>query len=68
MTYEVVKKVFRQHGSVAVVLPLYLRRTLNINQGDYVVFEVEDDKDQTVIFSKLDLEARRHDRDKRNSG
>ena len=68
MHYEVVKKVFKQHSSLAVVLPLYLRRILKINKGDYVVFRVTDDQGTQVLFSKLDLGVLDHGRDNGDSG
>lgn len=36
-----IKKVFRQHNSRVVTLPLQMRRLLGIEAGDYVVFEWE---------------------------
>jgi len=68
MHYEVVKKVFKQHSSLAVVLPLCLRRLLNIQKGDYVLFQIEDDGDKRVTFSKLDLKGAEHGRDSGDSG
>lgn len=33
------KRVFRQHNSLVVTLPIMVREKLNIRQGDYVLFE-----------------------------
>lgn len=68
MSYEMVKRVFRQHTSLVIVLPLYLRKLLNIKQGDHVVFQVEDDQGKRVIFSKLDFGVADHGRDSGDSG
>ncbi|MBA7710130.1 hypothetical protein ES703_119062 [subsurface metagenome] len=68
MAYEIVKRVFRQHSSLVIVLPLYLRKLLNIHQGDHVVFQVEDDQGKRVIFSKLDFGVLDHGRDNGDSG
>lgn len=68
MSYEIVKKVFRQHHSLVIVLPLFLRRRLGIHQGDHVLFQVEDDGDKRVIFSKLDLKGAEHGRGNGDSG
>jgi len=62
MAYEIVKRVFRQHSSLVIVLPLYLRKLLNIRQGDHVVFHVEDDQGNRVIFSKLNFGEYNHGR------
>ncbi|MBA7539098.1 hypothetical protein ES705_31376 [subsurface metagenome] len=68
MSYEMVKRVYRQHSSLLIVLPLYLRRSLGIQKGDYVLFRIEDDGDKRVTFSKLDLKGAEHGRDSGNSG
>ncbi|MBA7582012.1 hypothetical protein ES708_23931 [subsurface metagenome] len=68
MAYEMVKRVFRQHSSLVIVLPLYLRKLLKIKQGDHVVFQIEDDQGKQVIFSKLDLGVPDHGRDSGDSG
>lgn len=34
-----VKKVFRQHNSLIVVVPMYLRLAWDIKPGDFLVFE-----------------------------
>lgn len=34
-----VKKVFKQHNSLVVTLPLLMRRDLGIQRGDHLVFE-----------------------------
>lgn len=33
------KKIFRQHNSLVVVLPVLIRRKLDIKKGDYLLFE-----------------------------
>ncbi len=33
------KKIFRQHNSLVVVLPILIRRKLGIKKGDYLLFE-----------------------------
>ena len=35
-----IKRVFRQHGSLVVTLPIAVKKNLSIERGDYVVFEV----------------------------
>lgn len=44
-----VKKVFKQHSSVVVTLPVLLRRDLGIERGDHLVFEW----DPTGNFAKV---------------
>ncbi len=68
MAYEMVKRVFRQHSSLVIVLPLYLRKLLSIQQGDHVVFQIEDDQGKRVIFSKLDFGETDQGRDSGDSG
>ncbi len=34
-----VKRVFRQHRSLVVVVPMYLRKAWDLKAGDYIVFE-----------------------------
>ncbi len=67
MAYEMVKRVFRQHSSLVIVLPLYLRKLLSIQQGDHILFRVEDDQGKRVIFSKLDFGVLDHGRDSGDS-
>lgn len=33
------KKIFRQHNSLVVVIPVLIRRKLDIKKGDYLLFE-----------------------------
>ena len=33
------KKIFRQHNSLVVVIPVLIRRKLGIKKGDYLLFE-----------------------------
>lgn len=68
MSHEVVKRVYRQHNSLVLVLPLYLRRLLNIQKGDYVLFQIEDSGDKRITFSKLDLKGAGHGRGSGDSG
>lgn len=68
MSYEVVKRVYRQHHSLVIVLPLYLRRLLGIQKGDYVLFQIEEDGDKRITFSKLDLKGADHGRGSGDSG
>jgi len=62
MGYEIVKRVFRQHSSLVIVLPLYLRKILDIKQGDHVVFHIRDPRGRKVLFSKLDFKEPAHGR------
>lgn len=34
-----IKRVFRQHASCVVTLPVWVRRGMEIEKGDYVVFQ-----------------------------
>ena len=36
------KKIFRQHNSLVVVIPVLIRRKLGIKKGDYLLFEWTD--------------------------
>ena len=36
------KKIFKQHNSLVVVLPVLIREKLNIKRGDYLLFEWTD--------------------------
>lgn len=67
MAHEMVKRVFRQHTSLIIVLPLYLRTLLNIQQGDHVVFHCDDSKGGRIRFSKLDFGATKNGRDSAGS-
>ena len=33
------KRIFKQHNSLVVVLPVLIRRKLDIKKGDYLLFE-----------------------------
>ena len=33
------KRIFKQHNSLVVVLPILIRRKLGIKKGDYLLFE-----------------------------
>lgn len=33
------KRVFKQHNSLVVTLPILIRRKLGIKKGDYILFE-----------------------------
>lgn len=68
MAHEMVKRVFRQHNSLIIVLPLHLRKLMNIQQGDHVVFHIDDNKGGRVRFSKLDFGVIDHDGDSAGSG
>ena len=45
-----VKKVFRQHGSLVVTLPFHVRQRLSIERGDYVVFEVNNERKSVKFY------------------
>ena len=44
-----IKRVYRQHNSLVITLPMMVRRGLKITQGDYVEFEYKPDSKRAVI-------------------
>lgn len=57
MRDEVIKRVHRQHNSLAMVVPIAVRRVLDIKAGDYVFFSWERGR-KSVTFGKVDLRRR----------
>lgn len=51
---ETVKRVFRQHNSLVIVVPVAVRHLLNIRKGDYIFFSWPRGR-KTVRFGKVDL-------------
>ena len=43
------KRVFRQHNSLVVTLPILIRRKLGIKKGDYLLFEWSDKSKKVEI-------------------
>lgn len=65
---EVIKRVFRQHNSLVVVVPVAVRSLLNIRKGDYVFFTWPRGR-KTVRFGKVDIgKGFKNERDKRTFG
>jgi len=46
------KRIFKQHNSLVVVLPVLIRRKLGIKRGDYLLFEWSD-KSKTVRIDRF---------------
>lgn len=57
MRDEVIKRVHRQHNSLAMVVPIAVRRLLGIKAGDYVYYSWVRGR-KTVTFGKVDLRRR----------
>jgi len=51
---EIIKRVHRQHNSLAMVVPVALRSLLGIKAGDYVYFSWVRGR-KSVRFGKVDL-------------
>ncbi|MBA7610300.1 hypothetical protein ES703_17507 [subsurface metagenome] len=51
---EVVKRVHRQHNSLVMVVPMVLRKMLDIKQGDHVYFTWVRGR-KSVRFGKVHL-------------
>jgi len=49
-----VKRVFRQHNSLVIVVPVAVRTLLGVSRGDYVYFSWVRGR-KTVRFGKVDL-------------
>jgi len=43
------KRVFKQHNSLVVTLPILIRRKLGIKRGDYLLFEWSDESKKVEI-------------------
>lgn len=46
-----IKRVFKQHASLVVTIPWFVRSELEVRRGDYVVFEL-DEKKKVAKFYK----------------
>lgn len=42
-------RVFKQHSSLVVTLPILVRRKLGIKKGDYILFEWSDQSNKVTI-------------------
>lgn len=51
---EVIKRVHRQHNSLVMVVPMVVRKLLDIRQGDYVYFSWPRGR-KSVKFGKVHL-------------
>lgn len=47
-SWSAVKSVFRQHHSLVVTLPMFIRKVLHIQQGDMLEFEWKPDGKEFV--------------------
>lgn len=54
MKDEVIKRVFRQHNSLVMVVPVAVRSLLGIKQGDHIFFSWTRGR-KTVRFGKVHL-------------
>lgn len=45
-----IKKVFKQHNSLVVTLPVLLRRDLGIERGDHLVFEWDGESSLCEVY------------------
>ncbi len=43
------KRIFKQHNSLVVVLPILIRRKLGIKRGDYLLFEWSEQSERVTI-------------------
>ena len=50
MAWISIKRVFKQHASMVVTVPLIVRSRLDIERGDYVVFEYDEDEDVVKFY------------------
>lgn len=55
---EVIKRVFRQHNSLVVVVPVAVRSLLNIRKGDYIFLSWVRGR-KRVTFGKVELSGGR---------
>ncbi|MBA7479871.1 hypothetical protein ES707_15312 [subsurface metagenome] len=62
-----IKKVFRQHNSLVVVVPMYLRSTWDLKAGDYLIFE-KPRAGRTVFLRKFEGSKAHGRRGKGHSG
>ncbi len=46
------KRIFKQHNSLVVVLPVLIRRKLGLKKGDYLLFEWSD-KSKSVKIDRF---------------
>ncbi len=51
-----VHRVTQQHGSAVVVIPIIVRTALQIDPGDYVVFELDRDTNKIEV-SKFEMKG-----------
>ena len=45
-----VKRVYKQHNSLVITLPFTVRQRLSIERGDYVVFEVNNERKSVKFY------------------
>jgi len=62
-----IKRVYRQHASLVVVVPMYLRRAWGLKAGDYLIFE-KPRAGHTVLLRKFEGKKSRGRKRKGHSG
>lgn len=65
--YSVLKRVYRQHHSLVVTLPMVVREGLEIKEGDYVEFSYKPGG-KRLTLKKFPVGGKRNGRDKGDTG
>lgn len=61
----IIVKVYRQHNSLVISIPVLVQRALGICAGDHLLLDL-DDKDHDCTMAKLNEKDLRNARTKRN--
>ena len=63
---ETIRRVHKHHNSLVMVVPMAVRKVLNIKRGDYVYFSWPRGR-KTVRFGKVKLRGSGNGKDSRHS-